>query len=163
MPYTTPKTWASGDVLTAADLNTYVRDNVAFLAAGTLGYAQVVANQVTITTNVDLTGLAVTVTVGTARRIKISAEIGVGVSNIDTTARIQIQEGATVLQRRDAKPDVSDGTTNLYELGASVVLTPAAGVHTYKLTLERVAGTGNVQLGAGTTFPAFIIVEDIGA
>lgn len=30
MPYTTPKTWASGDVLTAADLNTYVRDNVAF-------------------------------------------------------------------------------------------------------------------------------------
>jgi len=32
MPYTTPKTWASGDVLTAADLNTYVRDNVAFNA-----------------------------------------------------------------------------------------------------------------------------------
>jgi len=32
MPYTTPKTWASGDVLTAADLNTYVRDNVAFSA-----------------------------------------------------------------------------------------------------------------------------------
>ncbi len=32
MAYTTPKTWAVGDVLTAADMNTYVRDNVSFLA-----------------------------------------------------------------------------------------------------------------------------------
>ena len=30
--YTSPKTWTTGDVLTAADMNTYVRDNVIFLA-----------------------------------------------------------------------------------------------------------------------------------
>lgn len=27
MSWTTPKTWASGDILTASDMNTYVRDN----------------------------------------------------------------------------------------------------------------------------------------
>lgn len=31
MPWTTPKTFAVGDVLTAADLNTYVRDNAKWL------------------------------------------------------------------------------------------------------------------------------------
>ena len=31
MPWTTPKTWAVGDVLTAADLNTYNRDNAKWL------------------------------------------------------------------------------------------------------------------------------------
>lgn len=32
MAYTTPKTWTVGEVLTAANLNTHLRDNVAFLA-----------------------------------------------------------------------------------------------------------------------------------
>lgn len=31
MPWTTPKTWSVGDVLTAADLNAYVRDNTKWL------------------------------------------------------------------------------------------------------------------------------------
>lgn len=31
MTFTTPKTWAVGDVLTAADMNTYVRSNAAWL------------------------------------------------------------------------------------------------------------------------------------
>lgn len=31
MPWTTPKTWSVGDVLTAADLNTYNRDNIKWL------------------------------------------------------------------------------------------------------------------------------------
>lgn len=38
MAYTTPKTWASGDILTAADLNTYVRDNTAALYGTTTSY-----------------------------------------------------------------------------------------------------------------------------
>jgi hypothetical protein len=32
MAYTTPKTWATNDLLTATDMNTYIRDNVAWLA-----------------------------------------------------------------------------------------------------------------------------------
>lgn len=33
MAYTTPKTWSVGEVLTASDMNTYVSDNTAALAA----------------------------------------------------------------------------------------------------------------------------------
>lgn len=32
MAYTAPKTWSTGNTITAADLNTYVRDNVGWLA-----------------------------------------------------------------------------------------------------------------------------------
>jgi hypothetical protein len=32
MAYTTPKTWATGEVVTAANLNLHLRDNVSFLA-----------------------------------------------------------------------------------------------------------------------------------
>lgn len=32
MAYTTPKTWATDEVLTSGDLNTHLRDNVSFLA-----------------------------------------------------------------------------------------------------------------------------------
>jgi len=32
MPFTTPKTWATNEVVTAANMNTHVRDNISFLA-----------------------------------------------------------------------------------------------------------------------------------
>ena len=36
MAWTTPKTWATDDILTAADLNTYVRDNLNMTSAATV-------------------------------------------------------------------------------------------------------------------------------
>jgi hypothetical protein len=44
MAWTTPKTWAVGDPATAADLNTYVRDNVAFLYG-----TRIQANRISVT------------------------------------------------------------------------------------------------------------------
>ena len=41
-------------------------------------------------------------------------------------------------------------------------LTPTEGEHTYKLTLERLAGSGTLTSNAGVTFPAFIQVLDVG-
>ena len=35
MAYTSPKTWATGEILTSADLNTYVRDQFLALAGST--------------------------------------------------------------------------------------------------------------------------------
>ena len=33
MPWTTPKTWATNEVVTAANMNTHLRDNMAFLGS----------------------------------------------------------------------------------------------------------------------------------
>lgn len=42
--FTTPKTWASGDVLTAADMNTYVRDNLNWWLAAWTSYTPTLTN-----------------------------------------------------------------------------------------------------------------------
>lgn len=127
-------------------------------AGGTLGYGQVVASQASITTEVDLTGLAATVTVGTGRRIRVSAHIMTGSTGADKV-RLRIKEGATVLQTADVRVLANDSNT----LSSSVVLTPSAGAHTYKLSLGREIGTGTLTMYANPTFPAYILVEDIGA
>jgi hypothetical protein len=40
---------------------------------------------------------------------------------------------------------------------------PAAGTHTYKMTMLRAVGTGTITNNAGVGFPSFILVEDISA
>lgn len=131
-------------------------------ARGTLsgGYAQVTANQGSITTtDTDLTGLSVTVTVNSGERIKITGRITVDSTVTDDTAELHIKESTTVLTASDilCRPG-SIGKTGF----AQVILTPSAGSHTYKLALQRVAGTGTLTMAASSGAPAFILVEGIG-
>jgi len=127
---------------------------------GTLGYAQIVASQVGITTQVDITGLTVTVTVGTGRRIRISAFTPALVSTVATDeGEIHIMEGATELSHVDLQQIGQAGGGGGT---CSVVLTPTVGSHTYKVQAVRGAGTGSITWSAAATYPSYILVEDIG-
>lgn len=61
--WTTPKTWNVGDILTAADMNTYVRDNTNALVNGLYrkNIAKVVANSIAET---DLLNAEITIAAG---------------------------------------------------------------------------------------------------
>ena len=122
---------------------------------GTLGYAQVTANQGTFTAITDLTGLTVTVTVAAGRRIKITGEAALGSSVSTDTMRLYIRENGTTLQFSYIP---GGPATCLIECD----LTPSAGVHTYNLSADCNAGSGNITMFAGATQPAFVKVEDIG-
>lgn len=126
---------------------------------GVLGYAQVVASQAGITTEVDLTGLSVAVTVAAGRRIRITGHAMFSGSVADNIAGFFINEGATRLQERGAL--CRPATWNMLA-HAEVVLTPSAGAHTYKLRGLLWGGSGTVTMYAAATGPAFILVEDIG-
>lgn len=141
-----------GNPVTAAML-------LAMMPLGTLGYAQAVANQGGITAQVDLTSLTVTVTVGTGRRIRLEG-LGLITSSVaGDTANLYIMEGATQLGVFQVNlPTTLTGFT----LHGSVILTPSAGAHTYKLQLSRGAGTGTLVLNAAATQIAYILCEDIG-
>lgn len=124
----------------------------------TLAYAEVTANQGSITTEVDLTSLTVTVTVPAGRRIRLSGfcrAASAGASG--DRAEFRIKEGATVLQISDTGVDVATAT---YGCFVEVIILPTAGTHTYKLSLERF-GTGTITMNAGATFPAYIMAEDV--
>lgn len=130
------------------------------LPRGILGYAQVTTNQNGIgTAPIDLIGLSVTVTVGTGRRIRVSAQVRANKATGGATwVDVSIKEGATNLQSGVITPG-GDGYFTLHN--PSVVLTPTAGAHTYKLS--GVCNTGTFNAQGDPLFPMFILVEDIGA
>lgn len=121
----------------------------------TLGYAEATVDQGTLTTEVDLIGLTSTITVPAGRRLRISLKTEVRGTANDVYV-YNIKEGATVLQRMTGRlPSASSETVN-----AAVIVTPTAGTHTYKASASLATGTGIIN-GASTTYPAYLLIEDI--
>jgi hypothetical protein len=130
------------------------------MPGGVLGYAQVTASQGTYTALTDLTGLAVTVTVGSGRRIRVTGWAGQGSSTATDTMLLAIVEDSTAIENAHIS---APGTTGgHFGSVVSVVRQPTAGVHTYKLQGQRLTGAGNVTMEASATVPAWIMVEDVG-
>ena len=153
---------AGGGVLTKQGSTAVIQPGVV-MPAGVLGYAQVTADQATITAIVDLTGLSVTVATGAGRRIRVSGYCLFQSDTASDHTSLTIAEGATALD--NSYQLLSPTATRPSAAMAEVILTPTAGVHTYKLRGARIGGAGIVTMKAdgGTTYgPAFIKVEDIG-
>jgi hypothetical protein len=128
---------------------------------GTLGYAEITASQAGITTEADITGLAVTVSVNSGRRIKITGYTpGILIDVLDERGSYRIKEGGTQLQEFRAVSRNTGFSTH----GACPIWigTPTAGSHTYKITAARISSSGNLTVLANANAPAFILVEDIG-
>ncbi len=123
--------------------------------------AQATTGQATITTEVDLTSLAVTITALAGHRYRISFVTAWTGTTLGNYVQARIKEGATTLQ------DVR-GSTALFNVARSetvqgfVYVSPSAGSHTYKITGAMAAGTGSISMVASSTQPAQILVEDLG-
>lgn len=125
---------------------------------GILGITESLANQGPITTINDL--ISVTVTVAASRRIKITGQGSVyGTTQYDHF-RGRIREGSTDLGRWFDATIPSDGR-NVLENGFCI-LTPSAGEHTYKLSLERHLGIGTASIIPNAADKLIILVEDLG-
>lgn len=119
--------------------------------------AQVATSQTGISAETDLTGVTVPATVGTSRRIKVVAEVTIGATVSNDAAVLRIKEGATVLRKREGNVVAGRGLV----MHAEVWLTPTAGAHTYKASLERSVGTGTLSV-AGTDADSLMSVDDMG-
>lgn len=136
------------------------------LSAGaiTLGYAEITSTFAPppINGDVDVEGLSLTVTVPTGgRRIRITA-YSVGVSTTPAVGAymvtVKIKEGSTTLQAADSS--VGDNRRVPFNVSYVSNIPPAPGLHTYKVSVYN-AGAGYITFGAGTSDPAFILVEAI--
>jgi hypothetical protein len=149
----TPWDGGTGDVITEARLGTWAR--------GWLGYAKDTDGQSTISTETDITGLSVQVTVPADRLIKVT---GYGIISVTQANTIFVgdiqQDGTTVGRWAQGNPDAS---TEFVPCSGFVLLDGLdAGSYTFNLALERVTGSGTITLNADTTSPAYIVVEDLG-
>ena len=132
------------------------------LPAGWLGYLPRTSDQTGITTEVDVSGVTVTVTLNASRRIKVSGYTsGIGMSNVDTVAQLSIYaDGVSVAY--DRVPCAFANLTYNSSAQPVAILTPSAGSHTYKLRISRLVGSGTVTIAADTDRVCYILVEDIG-
>lgn len=122
-------------------------------------YAEITTNFVSTTVGQeDIPNLAVTITIPTTRRIKITA-FSPFFTNSGSAANIvgiYIREGATEL----AMSSASIATNYRYMCSVSCSVIAAAGSHTYKIAWVQ-TGAGTFTLNASATNPAFILVETV--
>lgn len=145
----TPHTGVALEVLTAANLAKYPK--------GWLCYDTSTSTQSSITSEVAVTGLTETLTTGANRMIRYKAKLR-AVSDVDQdNLRVRIKRDSTTVAAMDFELDTAG--TDLYVEGWEVG--PAAGSYAVTVTVQRTAGSGNVQLGTTTT-DHWVGVEDIG-
>lgn len=120
------------------------------------------ADQTGITTEADLTGLSVTVTLEASRTIVIEGEVQLAGGTVDMRAFLRVKESTTMLGIDVATIPVS--SSNAYATGhvrsRPFTSAPSSGSHTYKLTLEGNGGTARAN--HSTTSAGFIVVRDEG-
>lgn len=127
--------------------------------AGHLGYAQITANQSTTSTSlVDVTGLSVTVTVGSRPIRVICYSWGSLNSGSDQRSKYSLRDVTAGAEVQEAF--VTSSANQQTALCLVAYLTPAAGSRTYKLQFCAVVN-GTTTIGAGSTDPAFILVEEV--
>lgn len=135
---------------TAADLT---------LARGEVGYAQVVADQLSISSATDLTSLTVTFTAVAARRYRWTFDGEVTATAADGAYVVQLTDGSNTVKKRVTRGCSSTSADSCH---LEFEETPGAGSITRKLRLSKASGTGTVGLTATSTNPSFLSLEDIG-
>lgn len=157
---TAPGGFVAGDVLGAADMNG--------LPAGVVAYAERTSNQTSISTVTDLTSLTVTFTAVAGRRYRVTSHTSWYASVASTSAIVTLYNSTAAAQLQwsgcvtgDAAGGSNNNQTSTNLLSWSGTL--AAGSTTLKLQ-ARIGDddSGTLTLRAGATYPAFILVEDIG-
>jgi len=122
-----------------------------------LGYRRIMATQtISVTATTDLTGLSAPFIVPDGRKVNVTAYIPYASTGATNNAvSLRIQEGATLLCANRNNVDL--GKT-IGPLEVDSVITPTAGLHTYKLTIAQDVAAAVDYLMA-STFPGFILIE----
>lgn len=145
-------TATAGQVLTAANVNN--------LPGGWIGFVEVTTAQSGISAITDLTGLSQAVTVNNTRKIKITFHSPGTLSTVaGDRFRYYVREGATILQTIEG---VAPGTSRAEGMTMTWSGNPSSGSHTYKISLERITGTGTLTAAADADGKMQMLIEDIG-
>ncbi|MEK7570691.1 MAG: hypothetical protein AAB553_00315 [Patescibacteria group bacterium] len=122
-----------------------------------IGYAEATTTQSNITSEVDITSLSVDVTVSTGGyKVRITGFLPRMYGTAGDRVAFRIKEGSTTIQTAYYGV-VAEGAALIVE----AIITPSAGNHTYKLTMQRDTGSNNVNLYMASDAQGFIHVEEL--
>lgn len=158
MTWTTPNTVAVGDVASASNHNTYIRDNLNYLYASRvkLQYQRTAGNYTTTSaTNADIDGTNMTLTftpVSTKYQVMLAGEISNNGAGQTVTMILSVAG-------TDYEFNVSAVTANLhYSFCAAMNLTLSVASQTIKTRWKTSGGTATLY-GSGVNSCTFAITE----
>lgn len=146
--------------------NANITDKRNFISAvngtsGTLGYAQITSNfNTTSTSNVQVTGLSVPVTIPNGgRRLKITFWSAYVDNSTSAFCNLGIWDGAVGSGTQLATLSIDIQAVNTRQIPATMIssILPPSGSKTYNVGISVTSGTGTIY--AATTSPAFLLVE----
>jgi hypothetical protein len=144
-------TFVAGNILTAAQMN-----NLPF---GVVGKAENTSLSQSVTTLTDLTSLSVTFTGVAGRLYRVEGRCLLRSTEGTNPGTLMVRNGSnTILQLHIIDCEIANIDYSAY---VSSYLT-ATGSTTLKLSAQRQAGSGTFTASGGGTFPAQILVTDIG-
>lgn len=158
MAWTAPRTWATGEIVTASILNTHVRDNLKEVWRE-VAYAEVTANTTVTATTAGTANTVVTAGAITGdAAAPVIVTFGAHKATIGTSAiYFELYDGASTYARIGEKLSGTSPVLVQYRF------TPSAASHTYSVRAWVDAGTGTVFAGggggSGNATPAFIRIE----
>lgn len=150
MGWTSPKSWAVGDLLTSSDMNTYVRDNMSFAASA--ASQTILTNEGTTSTSfTDLAtvGPTVSIVTGTKALVIIGGGLVNNTASTDCIMGFQVSGASSVTAADTAALHCGPGgAASFFPLQSSYVvaqtgLTPGTNVFTAKYRAS--ADTANFQ------------------
>lgn len=152
---------ASLDTITAAWANSVIAEvnasnqRHADGPQGFLGVAMVTSTQSNISTEADITGLAVTISPPANRRLRIELKLGIYVQAA-SIVDLRLKAGVAQVQQWTSGLGVGFAVVTFMWYGYSI-----GGAVTYKITGAATVAPG-INTTAGATTPAILLVEDIG-
>lgn len=167
--FQTPKTWATGELATASNMNTYIRDQQSAIKTPAHGYCDIdeAANYTISSTSfadVDATDLAITIVTG-GGKVLVGYSGMVNAAGL-TTSGDRILFDVNVDGTNDRTNDGITGVNNQNGGNVSfafIIDGLSAGSHTFKLQARVTAGSAIIYAGAGTAsndiHPQFWAVE----
>lgn len=155
MAWTDPRTWATGELVTAALLNTHLRDNLNYLLSPNNDFVRHVDGTGYTTTsssfaNIDGTNLSLSVT-SHGGLFLIVANVPLTSVSAACVVSITIDDGgsnlgdATYGLYSDSLANASDVCATLLYIGVL-----SSGAHTLNLQWKRNSGSGTPTIGANT-------------
>lgn len=131
---------------------------------GLIGEVKIESNSAAVSSETVVTGLTLSVPVGTARKLKIEFTGRVNTTVPNDLARLRIRNGLTT-----GNNQLAEGRRLISQAGGTgqeTITFYAKGVFTgnqdFCITLERAAGTGSELIAAESTSPAILSVYDEG-
>lgn len=166
MVWTNPLTWVASQIVTAAQLNLHLRDNLNFLkngvASSVIGTANV--GPTVGTTELVLASNAVTLDGSTLVEVSYSW-YNINKTTAADTFDVYLYDGPTAGSGTPIAHWIFSGSAvSSTVLGSGHIrrtLTPTAGAHTYTARLVRTGGAGTATLSASATNVHELTVQQV--